>query len=192
MNKQPKITAATKQAFIDAYFQLRKQKPLSKITVKEITNITGNNRSTFYRYFKDIYMLDDAFLDYVYRKIGTDILSNMKNLNDVKTFSSDFVKLYYQWKDYIDIIFSDIYNLRIVNKLNEELKKQFIQKDKIDTQLLDYYVNAYITMTASTLGNWVHHKDIPLEKIGELIFYLINNGFSQFLNNSLSIQVSVH
>ena len=39
MNKQPEVTEATKQAFIDAYFKLRKQKRLSEITIKDITNI---------------------------------------------------------------------------------------------------------------------------------------------------------
>jgi AcrR family transcriptional regulator len=54
MNKQPQITDQTRKNFVDAFISLNNRKPIEKITVKEITSITGNNRSTFYRYFPDV------------------------------------------------------------------------------------------------------------------------------------------
>ncbi len=41
----------------DAIKQLLSKKPLYKITIKEITDIVGINRQTFYYHFKDIYDL---------------------------------------------------------------------------------------------------------------------------------------
>ena len=43
-----------KNNLIEAFWDIYKEKPLSKITVKEITDKAGYNRGTFYTYFKDI------------------------------------------------------------------------------------------------------------------------------------------
>lgn len=57
MKKQVEITAATRNAFLDAFCTLYKRKPIEKITIQELTDKAGYNRSTFYQYFKDIYGL---------------------------------------------------------------------------------------------------------------------------------------
>lgn len=44
----------TKNNLIEAFWDIYKEKPLSKITVQEITDKAGYNRGTFYTYFKDI------------------------------------------------------------------------------------------------------------------------------------------
>ena len=44
----------TKNNLVEAFWDIYKVKPLSKITVKEITDKAGYNRGTFYTYFRDI------------------------------------------------------------------------------------------------------------------------------------------
>jgi len=44
----------TKNNLLDAFWELYKEKPMAKITVKEITDRAGYNRGTFYTYFMDI------------------------------------------------------------------------------------------------------------------------------------------
>ena len=51
MNKNTIQTEATKQAFVDALCQLACKKPVARVTVKEISDKAGYNRSTFYQYF---------------------------------------------------------------------------------------------------------------------------------------------
>lgn len=67
MKKQPEITDATREAFVNAFFQLAKKKNINQITIREITSLAGYNRTTFYRYFEDIYALvayaEDDFLE---------------------------------------------------------------------------------------------------------------------------------
>ena len=47
----------TRANLVEAFWDLYKDKPLEKITVKEITDRAGYNRGTFYSYFKDTYEL---------------------------------------------------------------------------------------------------------------------------------------
>jgi AcrR family transcriptional regulator len=45
----------TRQNLIDSFWLLYCKKSIEKITVKEICDVAGYNRSTFYVYFKDAY-----------------------------------------------------------------------------------------------------------------------------------------
>jgi len=52
-------TEETRKNLIEAFWELYKEKPLMKITVKEITDKAGYNRGTFYTYFSDVYQVQD-------------------------------------------------------------------------------------------------------------------------------------
>lgn len=55
MKKNPALTEATRRALRSAFWSLYQEKPLDQITVKQITDLAGYNRSTFYQYYQDIY-----------------------------------------------------------------------------------------------------------------------------------------
>ena len=50
-------TRYTRQIITTAFWQLLRQKPMEKITVKEICALAQINRGTFYRHFQDCYDL---------------------------------------------------------------------------------------------------------------------------------------
>ena len=45
----------TREMLTEAFFALYKEKPVRKISIREVTEKAGFHRSTFYEYFKDIY-----------------------------------------------------------------------------------------------------------------------------------------
>ena len=47
----------TREFFMEAFLKVLCEKPLNKISVKELCQRTGYNRSTFYYYFEDVYDL---------------------------------------------------------------------------------------------------------------------------------------
>lgn len=52
----------TKKAIMDSFVKMLSQKPFDKITIKDIIEDCGLNRSTFYYYYDDIYaLLKDVF-----------------------------------------------------------------------------------------------------------------------------------
>lgn len=57
MRKQPQVTELTKTKIREAFWQLYQQKPIDKISIKEITSLAGYNRGTFYLYYRDVYDL---------------------------------------------------------------------------------------------------------------------------------------
>ena len=52
-------TERTKRSIANAFLELRKQKPIEKITVKELAELAYINKATFYTHFRDIYDLAD-------------------------------------------------------------------------------------------------------------------------------------
>ena len=50
-------TRYTRQVITDAFLQLLRQKPMERITVKEVCALAQINRSTFYRQYKDCFDL---------------------------------------------------------------------------------------------------------------------------------------
>ena len=55
MKKKPEITVETRKNLTIAFWKLYKKKNIAKISIKEITDLAGYHRATFYIYFKDIY-----------------------------------------------------------------------------------------------------------------------------------------
>ncbi|MFR5791125.1 MAG: TetR/AcrR family transcriptional regulator, partial [[Clostridium] leptum] len=47
----------TKKAIMDSFVKMLSQKSFDKITIKDIIEDCGLNRSTFYYYYEDIYAL---------------------------------------------------------------------------------------------------------------------------------------
>lgn len=62
------------------------EKPIEKISIQEITNKAGYNRSTFYQYFSDIYELltyvEDELLSYIKMGLENKQLSAKEAVNN--------------------------------------------------------------------------------------------------------------
>lgn len=60
-------TERTKRSIANAFLELRKQKSLEKITIKELSELAFINKATFYTHYHDIYdlsdQLEDEFMD---------------------------------------------------------------------------------------------------------------------------------
>lgn len=66
-------TERTKRSITNAFLELRKQKSIEKITVKELAELAFINKATFYTHYHDIYDLSDQveneFMDSIIREI---------------------------------------------------------------------------------------------------------------------------
>ena len=63
----------TRNAIKSSFLKLLNERPLSKITVKDIVSDCGVNRNTFYYYFKDIYDVLDALFEIESQSVIEDV-----------------------------------------------------------------------------------------------------------------------
>ena len=64
----------TKKAIMDSFVKMLSQKSFDKITIKDIIEDCGLNRSTFYYYYEDIYaLLEDVLQTELERITGKQV-----------------------------------------------------------------------------------------------------------------------
>ncbi|GFP75458.1 TetR/AcrR family transcriptional regulator [Clostridium fungisolvens] len=182
MKKQPEITEKTKQAFIDIFCELYSQKPIEKISIKDITSKAGYNRSTFYQYFADIYEL----LDFV----ETDLLNSMKESLTNKEAATDPIQNALHClenSEHISTLKALLGDYGSVHFL-ERLKRE-IPFDKLDLNFLDYnsltpyLIEFYISTSLSLFRLWIRQgKDLSAEELFNLVDSLYTNGITPYSN----------
>ncbi len=62
----------TKKAIIDSFLTLAAKKNFDKITVRDIVDDCGINRTTFYYYYQDIYAILEELIDHFFDEIATE------------------------------------------------------------------------------------------------------------------------
>lgn len=116
MKKQPEITGQTRKNIIRAFCRLYEEKPIEKISVKDVIALAGYNRSTFYAYFTDIY----ALLEY----IENDVIDYIKNGLDSKTKSqTDLLNLFAAKEDYLKVLLGTFGCVHFQDRLKTEFLK---------------------------------------------------------------------
>lgn len=78
-----------KKDFIIAFWKLYEKKPIEKISVRELCEIAGYNRTTFYNYYIDIYDL----LEYAIEDLTQPIKDALEKIDDIKIlFEGDAIQ----------------------------------------------------------------------------------------------------
>lgn len=96
-------TERTRRSISNAFLELRKQKSLEKITVKELSELAFINKATFYTHYHDIYDLSDQleneFMDSVIHELPhpesiiTDPALATRELADMLIAKSDITNI---------------------------------------------------------------------------------------------------
>ena len=175
MKKQPEITDKTRQAFVDIFCELYRLKPIEKISVQEIANKSGYNRSTFYQYFADLYEL----LEYV----ENDLLTYIKRVKKHSTKDSipqDITNLFSEKGMYLNALLGDYGNIRFLERLKKEIPLNERDLNIPDnTPITPYLVEFHISTSFSLFRLWQRRQDdLSPEELFDLINRLYTSGIS--------------
>lgn len=180
MKKQPEITEKTRQAFIDVFCELYSQKPIEKISVKDITSKAGYNRSTFYQYFADIYELldfvENDLLNYIKEELTNKEASTHPIQNTLHCLErSEHIST-------LKALLGDYGSIRFLERLKRE-----IPFDKLDLNfpeynfLTPYLIEFYISTSLSLFRLWLRQgKDLSSEELLKLVDSLYTNGIAPY------------
>jgi AcrR family transcriptional regulator len=177
MKKQPQITDKTRQAFVDAFCELYSHKAIEKISVQEISNKSGYNRSTFYQYFCDIYELlayvENDVLDYIQQR-----------LNEGRQTVQDVIALYEEKGTYLNALLGSYGSNRFAERLKASFPLNLRQLDLHENDLIaPYLVEFHLSTTFSIFSLWQRRgKDLAPKELLDLILRLHKNGESAFID----------
>lgn len=180
MKKQPEITEKTRRNFIEVFCELYSQKPIEKISIQEITNKAGYNRSTFYQYFTDIYDLLDS--------VENDLLSYIKEELANKELSAYSVQDAFHClenQEYLSVlkaVLGDYGNIRFLERLKREITLGRLDLNfPPNPSITPYLIEFHISTTLSLFRLWLQRqKDLSPEEFFGLVDNLYTKGLTPY------------
>ena len=144
MKKQPQITEQTKANLRAAFWSLYTQKPIEKISIKEITDLAGYNRGTFYLYYKDVYdiffQIEEEVLDMIEKVIQDGLMKN--DTFDLSHQMEFLMELAQTHSPYVSVLLSDRGDPKFATRLKELiwplLNRYFVPTDGAVIRVLSF------------------------------------------------------
>lgn len=179
MNKpNNKRSRDTDEAIVRAAFEIMvgKHKPAGKITVREICELAGVNRSTFYAHYLDVYDLFDKVERSMAKMCTENIWQNVRTGGIQAAIESlfEFVKGY---REFYQIYFKEVGNTAhlislMVDPFEREIKR-VKAKDLgygVESEMT-YHYNFYTAGIAALLSCWLERgcQETPAQMVEVLL-----------------------
>lgn len=160
MNKQPHRTSKTRQALVDSFWKLYREKDIEKITIKEITTDAGFYRSTFYAYFTHVYGL----LHEIEEGLIHEFLETTEKLMEEERFDQaleHILKFYEKNGEYVAVLLGPKGDREFYLKVKDIIISIFLARTGGEKEGLERDI-AFEIMSSSVialLNYWYEHRD---------------------------------
>lgn len=179
----------TRQRFVDAYWELARQKPISKIAVSELTRRAGYNRSTFYEYFLDTDDLLSYIEDQLLDEIKQAIIAASPTVNSPEGI---FKVLLSAMNDRIFLLAGPNGDSSFFSRVKKELSPLVEDNFTIspDIKRFDYLVSFVNSSMLGLLQHWNENdKSISADEMGSLLLKLIFHGLMGYMQSEEAKEV---
>ena len=148
----------TQTVIKDGLVKLLNDKPLNKITVAELCEVSQINRGTFYNHFYDVFdvyeSIEHVFLSEVQERI------DFKNSELDESFFKEIMTLICRNTELISIIFKNKINSELLNRIIAFAEERFlIEWYKLYPNIPQYYLKQIFTYTMngslSMISEWL-------------------------------------
>ena len=144
----------TRKVIRDAFFNMLNERPLNKITVKDIVTACEINRNTFYYYYTDVY----AILSELFQ---TELQRVIDEYNDTLSWEEGFlVAAYYYYTD-VYAILSELFQTelqRVIDEYNDTLswEEGFLVAARFALNNKKAIYHVYNSMQKEELENYIY------------------------------------
>ena len=179
MKKNPQQTEMTKKILIDAFCILLKKKPVEKISVREISDRAGYNRSTFYQYFQDVFDIRDSMENIILSQVKENFQKNISPDNFEETFLKAFTKIQTENEKFFDLLFNSRNQAHFFEKLFEEVSPIFMEKFNLPTNNLKskFLAEIYLQTVLTAVKIWIKdERKISVEEFTKFLRDILTSG----------------
>lgn len=184
MNKQPEITTATRNNLLNAFWKLYGSKEISEIRIKDLTDIAGCHRATFYQYFTDIYDLLHQEEESLIKN-----LESMKKTIDSTNSNEDILRqiteFYIQNGNRLSLLIGPGGDSKFVEKIKTTFYKDFISNEKLkDDPNVSIVFEFGINGLLMAFNRWYKIKDkVDTESFIKIVRSIIYKGIPDTLKS---------
>jgi len=183
----------TRKAIQNAFMKLMLKKDISRITIKDISDMADINRSTFYLHYYDIY---EVFEDIEKDTVHT-IFEKLKDYEMVKLIDNPYPLLKAILEemekdiDFNQFLIGSSVSSNFLNKIKKQFKKQLLEdyiNQMSNTTDINTFSIAISFLTAGTIDayeEWINDKKpIPLAQFSKIVSAQIADGISSIFTKS--------
>ena len=184
VKKQPEVTAQTRQNLIDAFWSLYKIRRIEKITVREITQLAGYNRSTFYEYFLDVYDVLEQLEKSIMPQIPDFPPMDFPIVNGTSGIpfpAETFMELYKTYNEYYTVLLGDNGDSAFMGKIKMAMlpkqKAMLLAGGARDSFELDAVLEYTNISMIGMLAYWFRLENKPpIEEFLALMYKIMQGG----------------
>lgn len=185
MKKQSKITDATRESLVNAFFQLASKKNIDQITIREITDLAGYERTTFYRYFVDVFALIEYAENQLLQSTREAIDSQRsENALGEKQFFKIIIQCFHENADRVSVLLSERNRSHFLRRIEENVTNNLYTQNNDSPRKMvvrDIYFYGIFHAISVNLQN----KDaLPDEDLLDIIQNLFENWYWPEMKNS--------
>lgn len=167
----------TEKALESSVIRFLEERPLDRITIKDITDDCGVTRNTFYYHFRDVYDL----LECIFEKQADEILRGYNSTGEWKDVFLNLLEYLYEHRKMIYHVYCSVrhedlemylyrvageYALRVI-----EMQESETQLDEdVKTLVADFYKNAFVGAIIQWIRGNMRQKPSDLAEIYEAMF----------------------
>jgi len=180
----------TKKALKSSLLTLLCEKPVSKITIRELTELADINRGTFYLHYADIYAL--------YCDIKTDFIQELTESvkPPMKSMYCYYLSLF-QYLEKQTALFPMLsQDVSFMEEVEKTLQEQFIKswKEKLpfcDSLYLDYFFSFLTAGSSGAVKKWCRTQNrLPPKSMAAMMAQFIESGSSLLNFNTLDSETN--
>lgn len=165
-------TRYTRKALQDSLMELMKEKPISKITIKEICENADINRTTFYAHYKDQYdlleQIENETLEWAKEKI-TKILESTKKSEVIKILEGIF-EYFTENNNHIQVLMSEQGDIDFQKKVFTLIYEQ-CDMSHPNTEMQELYFIFAVNGSIGLIQRWLKNGlDKSAREMAEAIY----------------------
>ena len=167
----------------ESFIKLLKEKPISKITIKEICDDADVNRATFYAHYSDQYDL----LHQIERELidGINHYLNGHDLNDISEAPVEMLEKILEYikdnSELFDLLLNSNGDIQFQQEVTKIIGQQHFSSMTADKDITEYMFLFFANGTIGVILKWLEDgMKKPVREMAELILRLSINGRASF------------
>ena len=180
MKKQPLVTEQTRANLRQAFWELYSEKPVEKISVREITDRAGYNRATFYLYYHDVYELleeiESMVLGNIERLVNERLLKGEKL--EFSQHMSLILRLAQRSRDYTRVLLGPhgdpAFSGRLKEIISPLVDRFFLPEAELDEQARRVVREFYLSGILAIIRTWTAEENpMPIDQLINLLMQMV-------------------
>ena len=183
----------TRERFKKAFFTLYAERKIETITIKEVADLAGFNRGTFYLYYKSIYDLlqktEQELLEDFSKRVEyhVKLYYGVINNPDEKVFQ-EMQENFLKNGDYFKVLNGENGDPRFKAKMKNIVKNAYRKHLNIESgkrvSMFEYLLEYLVEANTSIIQYWLENREkdnprVTIKDVGEIMHFVSQHGFKK-------------